>query len=137
MTTTEIKVYQTTNGNWRGAVDGVVHPRLAGSTLPVLLNTATALFPTGFQLTLARNGVRLAATPLADVGDVKADPTTTANAVQALKSERDAALDVVAELLGVVDDFMPNVGRCNLQNYQRLNEAPFKARRLLMNAGRK
>jgi hypothetical protein len=107
LTTTEIKVYQTTNGNWRGAVDGVVHPRLAGSTLPVLMNTATALFPTGFQLTLA------------------------------LKSERDAALDVVAELLGVVDDFMPNVGRCNLQNYQRLNEAPFKARRLLMNAGRK
>lgn len=39
-----------------------------------------------------------------------------------------AAQHALAELDLVVADFMPSVGRCALQNYQRLNEAPIKAR---------
>ena len=38
---------------------------------------------------------------------------------------------VITDLLTVIDDFMPNVGRCALQNYQKLNEAPINARRLI------
>jgi len=37
----------------------------------------------------------------------------------------------VAELLLVIDDFMPNIGNCALQNYKRLNEAPIRARKAL------
>jgi hypothetical protein len=48
-----------------------------------------------------------------------------------LIAQAPAMAEVINELLLVVEDFMPNVGRCALQNYQRLNEAPIKARALL------
>lgn len=38
-----------------------------------------------------------------------------------------AAQHALEEMDLVIADFMPNVGRCALQNYQRLNEAPIKA----------
>ena len=34
----------------------------------------------------------------------------------------------LGEALKVIDDFMPNVGRCVLQDYKRLNDAPIAAR---------
>ena len=42
--------------------------------------------------------------------------------------------DVVPRLLAVIEDFMPNVGRCALQNYQELNEAPIAARAAIAKA---
>lgn len=35
---------------------------------------------------------------------------------------------LAADLTKVVEDFMPNVGRCVLQDYARLNDAMFRAR---------
>ena len=37
----------------------------------------------------------------------------------------------ILELLAVVEDFMPNVGNCALQNYERLNTAPAEGRRAI------
>ena len=45
--------------------------------------------------------------------------------------ERDRLANCLSEMVKLVDDFMPNVGRCTIQNYRRLNDAPIEARRLL------
>lgn len=41
----------------------------------------------------------------------------------------EAMLALAADLTKVVEDFMPNVGRCALRDYARLNDAMFRARR--------
>lgn len=46
-------------------------------------------------------------------------------------SRKSEAAEIIEELLLLIEDFMPNIGRCALNNYQRLNEAPIKARRWL------
>ena len=51
--------------------------------------------------------------------------------VKALRDERDRLANCLSEMVKLVDDFMPNVGRCTIQNYRRLNDAPIEARRLL------
>ena len=38
---------------------------------------------------------------------------------------------VLKECLLLIDDFMPNIAHCFLQNYKRLNEAPMNARTLI------
>ena len=43
-------------------------------------------------------------------------------------------LAVIPRLIAVINDFMPNVGRCALQNYQELNEAPIAARAAIARA---
>lgn len=45
------------------------------------------------------------------------------------------ALSVVKKLFLVVEDFMPNLSRCALQNYQRLNEGLIEGRALLSEYG--
>ncbi|MEE9609529.1 MAG: hypothetical protein V3U03_17465 [Myxococcota bacterium] len=46
-----------------------------------------------------------------------------------MTTDRERALaGAVTELLALVDDFMPNVGRCALQDYKRLNDAPTAGR---------
>lgn len=51
--------------------------------------------------------------------------------IMRLRDERDRLANCLSEMVKLVDDFMPNVGRCTIQNYRRLNDAPIEARRLL------
>lgn len=51
-----------------------------------------------------------------------------------LLQQRDELLEATKELLLLVDDFMPNIGKCCIQNYQRLNEAPLAARAAIAQA---
>lgn len=44
-------------------------------------------------------------------------------------------LEYLKECLLLIDDFMPNIGHCVLQNYQRMNEAPMNARTLIRKIG--
>jgi len=37
------------------------------------------------------------------------------------------------EMQALVADFMPNIGRCALQNYARMNDAPIAARQAITN----
>lgn len=43
-------------------------------------------------------------------------------AVQELEAERDRLRALVKQGEAVVNDFMPNIGRCALQDYGRLND---------------
>lgn len=45
------------------------------------------------------------------------------------RESTDAMASAIGELLLLIEDFMPNIGRCVLQDYQRLNEAPIEARK--------
>lgn len=53
---------------------------------------------------------------------------------QALKQAEDALNAAhemrlaMVQMQGVIDDFMPNVGSCVIQDYKRLNDAPIAAR---------
>ena len=47
------------------------------------------------------------------------------------KEEFDRIIATVKDLVAVVDDFMPNIGKCSLQNYRRLNEAPITGRQIV------
>ena len=58
-------------------------------------------------------------------------PDKHADELQTLRDERDRLANCLSEMVKLVDDFMPNVGRCTIQNYRRLNDAPIEARRLL------
>ena len=48
--------------------------------------------------------------------------------IKKLEEENERLKRLVSKGLAVVDDFMPNIGRCTLQNYQRLNEFMVEAR---------
>lgn len=59
-------------------------------------------------------------------------PTTVvANPHEDLKN----ALRLIQDLNAVVCDFMPNIGGCALQNYQRLNESLVASERMLTRHG--
>lgn len=57
--------------------------------------------------------------------------TLTLTHLNKAASQRDELREVVKELLLVIDDFIPNIGNCALQNYKRLNDAPIRARKAL------
>jgi hypothetical protein len=48
--------------------------------------------------------------------------TLVADALRDLRAEREALRKLVAKGVAVVEDFMPNIGNCALQDYGRLNE---------------
>lgn len=40
-------------------------------------------------------------------------------------------IEVLELLIGTIDDFLPNIGKCVLQDYGRLNEGLIRGRKLL------
>ena len=51
-------------------------------------------------------------------------------------NEREGLLALIKKLNGVIEDFMPNIGRCVLQDYQSLNEGLLEAAKVLARAER-
>lgn len=45
--------------------------------------------------------------------------------------EKQEVVEVLELLIGTIDDFMPNIGKCVLQDYGRLNEGLIRGRKLL------
>lgn len=52
------------------------------------------------------------------------------------EGELEALLDLIYQLDGVVKDFLPNIGKCALQDYQALNIGLCEATRVLIKYGR-
>lgn len=45
--------------------------------------------------------------------------------------DKQEVVEVLELLIGTIDDFLPNIGKCALQDYGRLNEGLVRGRKLL------
>lgn len=48
-----------------------------------------------------------------------------------LQKENDELRHLLSDAIATIDDFMPNIGRCALQDYERLNRVKIEAAQIL------
>lgn len=74
---------------------------------------------------------RIRNTPRTSAGanKIRAAIKQAENAIEAAEQMKRA----LREMQLLVNDFMPNIGRCSLQNYARMNDAPIAARAAIVN----
>ena len=59
---------------------------------------------------------------------------SVARAICKIEKQRDDLLKACHLLIGTVDDFLPNIGNCVLQDYERLNQGLIKGRAAIAKA---
>lgn len=65
---------------------------------------------------------------------MKVLPDGSRRTYEGMETECDRLTAIIRKGHAVVEDFMPNIGGCVLQNYQRLNEFLIEAQRVIWDA---